>query len=529
MLHGSLALLIRSLRMDARLARGHLIRLGFAALILAALVWAHITSLAFAAPGLSFFRVITYLNFAFITIAGFSLFATAITEEKEEGTLGLLKMAGISRLGILLGKSTTRLITAIMLLLVQLPFTLLAITLGGITFGQIAATYWGLFAYMVLVANVGLLCSVVSKRSSDAGTLSALLLGLFLAGVPGLQGYIAWLKTKGTKVFQYKVPEQVIEFLESFQANVLQPLSDASVYNRLDVFMATGFAESPFSEQVVGNLIAACVFFVLAWIVFDRFTRENVNLGTDRRMLFKRTSRLSRIGVNRAWSNPLIWKDFHFITGGKPAMFAKFVFYGLSIPAIGLIIEHFEGSFSWYYLGPPIVFFSMLAFIAVELCFYASRIFHDELKWKTHGPLMMLPMSPTRIAYSKVAGCLLGLIPASTYLVLGMLLGHENFLFENILLSPQAWSVLVQFIVFLHLTAYLSLIVKWGAMPLAIATLFFVNTCLLSWVAVIPMMIVQAITGEEEAAIMPIIYFGAVVVAILQFLIRQRLHSVASQ
>ena len=83
----------------------------------------------------------------------YGFFATAITEEKEEGTLGLLKMAGISRVSILLGKSTSRLITAILLFLVQLPFTLLAITLGGVTLGQIFAAYWALLAYMLLVAH----------------------------------------------------------------------------------------------------------------------------------------------------------------------------------------------------------------------------------------------------------------------------------------------------------------------------------------------------------------------------------------
>ena len=115
-------------------------------------------------------------------MAGFGFFATAITEEKEEGTLGLLKMAGISRAGILLGKSTSRLVSAMLLLFAQFPFTLLAITLGGVTFQQILAAYSALLAYMILVANLAMFFSVSSKRSSTASLLSAIGVAVFVVG-----------------------------------------------------------------------------------------------------------------------------------------------------------------------------------------------------------------------------------------------------------------------------------------------------------------------------------------------------------
>jgi len=52
--------------------------------------------------------MVTYLNFCFITLGGVGYFATAITEEKEELTLGLLKMADIGPLTLLLGKYRCR-------------------------------------------------------------------------------------------------------------------------------------------------------------------------------------------------------------------------------------------------------------------------------------------------------------------------------------------------------------------------------------------------------------------------------------
>src|SRR6185312_9394696 len=99
------------------------------------------TSFMFGAPGLHFFRGIAYLDATFMTLLGVSFFSTAITEEKEEDTLGLMLMAGISPVGILLGKSGSRLIQALLLVTVQYPFMLLAITLGGVTQYQIWCAY----------------------------------------------------------------------------------------------------------------------------------------------------------------------------------------------------------------------------------------------------------------------------------------------------------------------------------------------------------------------------------------------------
>lgn len=79
------------------------------AAIYVALGVAQWNSTSFGAPGLRFFHGISYLNLAFMTLLGLSFFSTSISEEKEEDTLGLMLMAGISPLGILIGKSGGRL------------------------------------------------------------------------------------------------------------------------------------------------------------------------------------------------------------------------------------------------------------------------------------------------------------------------------------------------------------------------------------------------------------------------------------
>ena len=128
---GTFALVERSLRVEVRMTRTHLVRLLFAGIILFLLVQMHDDMAWRQSPGRDFFTYICYLNFGLLNLAAMSFFSTVITEEKEEMTLGLLKMAGISPIGILLGKTSPRLIAVAMILSVQLPFTFLAITLGG--------------------------------------------------------------------------------------------------------------------------------------------------------------------------------------------------------------------------------------------------------------------------------------------------------------------------------------------------------------------------------------------------------------
>lgn len=109
--------------------------------------------------GLRYFETICYLNILLISVAGISYFATAVTEEKDAGTLALLQLAGLSPFAITLGKSTSRLVSALMLLAVQIPFSFLAVTLGGVLWQQVLAAWVALAAWLILTANAALLAS----------------------------------------------------------------------------------------------------------------------------------------------------------------------------------------------------------------------------------------------------------------------------------------------------------------------------------------------------------------------------------
>jgi hypothetical protein len=84
-------------------------------------------------------------------------------------------------------------------------------------------------------------------------------------------------------------------------------------------------------------------------------------------------------------------------------------------------------------------------------------------------------MSVPEIAYHKVAGALAGTLPLLVGVPLGFLFNPNSAgdLMAEMNREPTEIGVMIvavlQFILFLHVTAFLSLVIKRGALPLAIA------------------------------------------------------------
>ena len=542
MFHGVLTLLTRALKADAKLRRSHAFRIGSTLLILLFLIVAHATSGGVGAPGLRFFTLISWLNLALITLAGTSFFATAITEEKEEGTLGLLQLAGISTMGLLLGMSTARLIAALLVFLVQLPFALLAVSLGGVTARQIIAVDAALAAYMVMLANVAMLASVVSRRSASASAGMVLFLLVLLPfvhfGDYAVETLVAANYLQADSRF-VMAGEAVFNFFQ--EISIVTSIADVLEVDH-DAASMTG--------QVVLHLTTAVLAFVLSWLVFERFTRYSDGAVPSRGVLPKVNSRWG-LFVERPWRRPLIWKDYHFLTGGHTLALAKLIGYPLLFAATYYWRDmlHQVTGLSFPQLSRQLMF----VLIGCGMCLYASRLFHEEMKWGTLPNLTMLPQSIASIAWEKVAGCLLGLLPDlvvlcglhaviwhhvaaqnlsgdelnSTAVVFGFLTFFKTSLLGD-LSNPGVWLILMQLMVLLHLTVLCSLIVKWGGLATAVAIQLILNALLVGPTSAVVAGLTAAY-GGDEVAIAPIVYTGCLLAVVLQFLIGLRVRRVAGQ
>lgn len=451
-----LALVRRALQTEARLARGHLFRCLLGGFVLWTLITARWQIFSLGAPGLNLFRSMTYYNYFFITILGTAFFATAITEEKEERTLGLLKMAGVGPTALILGKWTPRMIAAFLLLSVQIPFTVLATTLGGILWEQIGAAYTSLFAHLFLVGSIGLFCSVTMTTTTGA-CLLALGSLLFLNTIPtiinGLYGNLAY------------------SFIGEILVNFASYLRSMSAFQAIPVTLSTGFNDSWFSTQVINNLIVGTSILVVTWAIFDLCTqneKEATKLGYfDRlRKRFKGRER------GRVWDAAFIWKDYQLLGGGFAFLAMKFVLYFLFMFIFALSIGFGPTNFREA-LGGVMIWWSVL-FLIFETGIMTARLYRNEINEKTWASLVMLPRSKQELIYGKLIGGLSVTIPCLLCFLIGTTLVLDEFLegLNDLLSEGEAVLAFAYFVqqvlIGIHLATYLSISQKWAIWPMAV-------------------------------------------------------------
>ncbi|SFJ08439.1 ABC transporter permease family protein [Planctomicrobium piriforme] len=533
MIGQTLALVRRALRVDVRNLRSHLFRGALAALLLFFLFSTHQMQLVISAPGQTLFSWIAYTNYWFITLAGVSIFASAITEEKEEQTLGLLRMANISGLSVLLGKWIPRLIGAMLLIAVQVPFTALAVTLGGVMWNQITATYLTLLAHLFFVGNVGLLCSVVMPRTGAACGLGIILLLVIYLGpfiVPPLCG----LAVNGTLSSGWPPPPGTM------LAGIYwtgEQLGRMNALGSLFEILQTTFADHWTPFQVVSNFTGGLVFFGLSWLLYEPCTRNEVEPSAESGAMrwLRRVGRKKDKAGPRAWSHALVWKDFQYLAGGSRMTVIKFVVYGLAIFGLAMISVVDRGTWQAKEIA-GIGFWTASMVMLVELPLITTRLYRNEITQKTWSVLMTLPQSLPEVAYAKLGGGLLALAPAVAWMgISALFLGDEILdFFWQLLKEPAAilgfgYGVL-QLLMGIQLATWLSVAANWAIWPVAIFTSGFIvfmgNMLVVTCLSATLLLVVRDDNGTGVLAVMCL---GALTLnVVLHLLVRDRLKRAAA-
>ena len=341
-----------------------------------------------------------------------------------------------------------------MLLVIQLPFTLLAITLGGVTWQQIFASYFALAAWMCLVANVALFCSVRCSTSGRAASMATATLLLFFGAQPILNGI---LSLKGLTW----IPSEVMDVCELLLAGQ----QELSVIVRLnEILQPSGGNSALFGMQFWQNTGIGLLMFVLSVLLFNGYSEPTVEKRGGQ------TATVRRLVVGRCWRYPIVWKDFQFFLGGRSLWLIKFGGYCCVL-----------GAFLWFYTlaqtdGPfwasldqlsSTAFGTVTVLLSIEMLLYASNSLFMELRSFTIPSLRMLPIPTPLLLLQKLGACLIGLAPGIIALLLiftfhpGVVLDDQHF--------PEK-VVLWLFVALLstHLTVLLSLYTRWAALPLAL-------------------------------------------------------------
>ena len=378
MVHGLWQLAKLSLTADVRRSGTHSVRFGLAIVLYCAVVYANYFSRV-NATGLPLFQAQLFITAFFLSAIAVFGFSQTITEEKEEDTLGLMRLADISPLAIILGKGVGILVDSSLLIAIQIPFTVVAITLGGVSWGQVYAAYVALAAYLWLLAAVGITASF--------------------------------------------------------------------------------------------GVIVGCVCLICSWFAFDRFA------DVDQSNTKKVNLRLPRVTGRRAWSRPIIWREYIFVTGGLPWTLLRI---GVQFAIFFAVYETFNATRMGKILGFSLAWSGIVSglFGLLDGTWFASGLFQDEVRYRTWPSLVQLSDSLSRLVREKILGWGLGLAPTilSPFLFIGaMMIFHEHIqhnLGNDVEMILGTTTIGVSVFGYLTLLVLLSLYFGWKSIPMTLTICF---------------------------------------------------------
>lgn len=484
----ALTLAARSLREDTRRWQQHVLRLVVGVVMLLSLgIYAAMAAFT-GAPGREYLAMIVNIDVFAITLLGISHFSAAVVEEKEAGVLGLLRMTGLNAPGILLGKLGGRLWIGLLLLLMQVPFVALSVTLGGVSMRQVGASTAAMGAYLVLLGCLALLASVAMRTRTRAALASLVAVLLLHYGVWLVHGLLVLVGGRGLG-----------------QATLDAWLA-TTIFTRLGEILSVAYGGPVVLHPQVGvSLAGAGLCFLAAMLLFDRCTADGEEGAAAVALVAPRPLR-----PGRAWRRALLWKDYQFTFGGLTGLLIKVLLFAI-VATVSVLATRGRGGVDWDDACAMIAMVGV-GWLILEEGWHLSRLFTLEQRAGTWPTIGMLPMTVRGIAYQKVAGSLLALAPAVLFTLAGaagapeaaaVLFGADDL---------EWWFAVAVVALFWHLCAWYGLLLDRGALALALVTIFAGSYILFPFLILVG--IVQAVFGHGAGEAVTLLLLAAACVAL---------------
>lgn len=455
----------RSLQATSRSSAHFYLRIALVVGMVVALVLAAAWSSALGAAGRTLFAYLAYMNVGFLTLVAVGWYAPILTEEKEAETLGLLRLAGFRMASILIGKSVGAFMATALMLWIQLPFSVLAASLGGITSHQVQSGYVALAAFAVLAYGVGLLMSVFANRTTTAARLTAWALGAIIL-VPWIGGWLVGALVRAGTVSRGGAIEGSI-------SRVVDGLGSLSPLPILEEVMTTNWSGDLVPEGCWTMVVSGLVLVVLAGVLASLIRAEDGYRSQLGEMsLGGRPD--TRPGLR---SRALVWKDQHFFAGGRRGLIGRSVLYvGVLALCAAISIDGTSGAATVTGWGWTAIW-AMTIGIVVEVGIQASRVYRVEVDDQTLFGLCLLPTRIGTWAYFKGVGAIwacaapaIGFGVAVALVVFGSnwLYGPGGGIGAFLGLAFATMYGIAVLLILIHVTMLLSLYLPRGAFPVTI-------------------------------------------------------------
>jgi ABC-type transport system involved in cytochrome c biogenesis permease component len=240
-------------------------------------------------PGRVEFSILGWMAFIYACCTGIFLTSDSLSEEKREGTLGLLFLTDLRGYDVVLGKLISQSLRAFYALVAAFPILALPLMMGGVTGSWFGDSLLVICNTLFFSLAGGMFVSSLSREVTKAMTLTLGLMLLFTAGLPWLDlGLAGWDQTKWECITSIASPGHLFSAVET-----LRP-QDFRFQLGLQHALAWGF------------LALACVCVPRAW-------KEKSNTSTGWFSRIAAWWSFGRIGSRLAFRrkllerNPIVW------------------------------------------------------------------------------------------------------------------------------------------------------------------------------------------------------------------------------
>jgi ABC-type transport system involved in multi-copper enzyme maturation permease subunit len=216
------------------------------------------------------------LALAMSMLAGVFLTADSLSEEKREGTLGLLFLTDLKAYDVVLGKMAAHSLHAFFGLLAMLPILGLTILMGGVTGKEFSRVALVFIATLFFSLSLGMAVSAVCREARQAITTTFFLMLLFAGLMPALW----WLQ-------RMTINDSRLNFL-------LWPSPVGAYMAALDNAYKYGKGAQFFWSSLGTIFGLGLIAILLANFVLPRSWHDKVQVKKTKRRWFKRASRETR-------------------------------------------------------------------------------------------------------------------------------------------------------------------------------------------------------------------------------------------
>jgi hypothetical protein len=340
---------------------------------------------SFLTLGRSIFTILSWVGLVYAMVAGVHATADCISEEKREGTLGLLFLTDLRTYDVVLGKLSATSMGAAYALLAIVPMISLGLLVGGVTLNEVAQVAAILANTLFFSLSLGVFISTLSRNERQSVFAASVLVFLLTVGPFAVLFAIAGFGSFTT-------------FRQSADGIAWVSLAYPMLMLHFRTILPFGFAGTAWPDAMLLHHLLGWAFLILSCVILPRFVhdlpRQSARAvrvddpAAERRKRRDRSYRMKLLD-----KNAFLWLALR--ERGKP-------FYAGSVA--WFVVLFFFGLFGWVGWSFPNLIFDMainlLLLITLHFTFklwLASEVCQRLVQDRSAGALELLLSTPLSV------------------------------------------------------------------------------------------------------------------------------------